>query len=398
MIPTIDSKLGILVYSTSFAGCGGKIKNQPEDFFVSEVLTKKSLSLFKEDDGYAIFKLKKRGLDTTHALDEIQRKHGLRLKSLGLKDAMGVTEQYACSMNKSKHIPQVSEKKYSLKKIGCSKKPLTKKMMVGNKFQIKIINASEALPHFSEFDKILNFYGYQRFGSKRPVTHLIGKEIVHQNYQKAVDLLLSETSQYDSSENTELRKKLADKSNFPKVLEKIPPQMDLERIVVKEMIKTNDSFHAIRCLPLNIRRFFVQAYQSYLFNQTLSAAFEYGENLFEPQEGDVCFDQNQILCKYENTHSQKLAVPLVGHSYYKKTRFHFLVSKILEKEELSPKDFFLKELQEASAEGGFRNSSIQCQNFSISGNVVAFLLGRGSYATIILREIMKPKDPILAGF
>ena len=31
---------------------------------------------------------------------------------------------------------------------------------------------------FSEHNKILNFYGYQRFGSKRPVTHLIGFQFI----------------------------------------------------------------------------------------------------------------------------------------------------------------------------------------------------------------------------
>ena len=41
---------------------------------------------------------------------------------------------------------------------------------------------------------ILNFYGYQRFGSKRPVTHLIGKAILQRDFKKAVELILSFTS------------------------------------------------------------------------------------------------------------------------------------------------------------------------------------------------------------
>ncbi len=83
---------------------------------------------------------------------------------------------------------------------------------------------------------------------------------------------------------------------------------------------------------------------------------------------------------------------------FKKTRFDYQISKILKTEQVQAKDFFLKEMQELSNEGGFRNSSINCQDFLISGKVVNFTLSRGSYATILLREIMKPKDPFIAGF
>ena len=42
MIPNIDSQIGMDVYSTSFEGIGGKIRANPEDFVVSEIITKKS--------------------------------------------------------------------------------------------------------------------------------------------------------------------------------------------------------------------------------------------------------------------------------------------------------------------------------------------------------------------
>ena len=48
MIPKIDSEIGILVYGTSFAGCGGQIRKNKEDFVVNEILSKKSLDSIKE--------------------------------------------------------------------------------------------------------------------------------------------------------------------------------------------------------------------------------------------------------------------------------------------------------------------------------------------------------------
>ena len=398
MIPKIDSEIGISVYTTRFEGCGGKIKSKDDDFLVSEVLSKNAIQNISADGDYAVYKLKKHGIDTTHSLANVFKKYSLRLKSLGLKDATAVTEQYVCSEKKLNSIAKISEDKYSLERIGFVKKPLSKKDMIGNQFKIKITDTTKDISKFNEFDKILNFYGYQRFGSKRPVTHLIGKALLQQDYTKAVNLLLSFTSEYDSPENTKLRKNLSDKSNYSKLLDEIPFQMDLERIVVNQMIQDDDPKKAIRALPLAIRRFYLQAYQSFLFNKTLSMAFIDGENLFLPQQGDVCYDKNGIIGKFSNESGQRLSIPFVGYSYYKKTRFHYQISKILESEEVSPKDFFLKEMQEISSEGGFRNSSIKCDDIDITNDWIRFTLSRGSYATIVMREVMKPKDPITAGF
>ena len=398
MIPDLDSQIGILVYSTKFPGIGGKIRVKPEDFQVSELISEKSKKSINDQNGYAVYKLKKKKIDTNHALSGIFRQKGLRLKSLGLKDASAVTEQFVCSGNKGKPIENFSSDNYSLEHLGFVKKPLTKKDMIGNHFKLKISDCQNKLESFIEFDKILNFYGYQRFGSKRPVTHLIGKAILQQDFDKTVDLILSFTSTYDSKENTEIRQKLSDKSNYQQYFDQVPFQMDIERIVLKEMIEHGEPIRAIRAIPVSLRRFYIQAYQSFIFNQSLSAAFLDGENLFESQTGDVCFDQHGVIGKYVKGMDQNLALPFVGYSYYKKTRFDFQISKVLKQEEVSPKDFFIKEMQEASSEGGFRQAAIHCSDYSAHDDVVEFSLSRGSFATILLREIMKPQDPMVAGF
>jgi len=398
MIPEIDSRIGIDVYSTEFNGIGGKIRVNDEDFMVSEVLSETSQRLIKEVSGYAVYKLTKRKIDTNHALSDIFRKKRIRLKSLGLKDAAAITEQYVCSTNKSNAIENFSAQRYSLSKIGFVKKPLSKKDMVGNHFKIKISDCSDGLENFSEQNRILNFYGYQRFGSKRPITHLIGKAILQRRFDKVIDIILSYTSPFDSKENTEIREKLSDRNNYSKYFDKIPPQMDIERIVLKEMVSTNDPIKSFKAIPLSLRRFYIQAYQSYLFNKTLSNSFLAGEDVFGPQEGDVCFDSKGIIGKYLKGLDQILAIPFIGYSYYKKTRFDYYISKILEFEEIRPKDFFIKEMQEISSEGGFRQASMNCSDFTAKNNTVEFTLSRGSFATILLREIMKPKDPISSGF
>lgn len=399
MIPKIDSEIGIFVYSTSFEGAGGRIKSTPDSFSVSEVLDQKTLSKISQTNGYAVYKLKKHGIDTNHALDEIFTVHGLRLKALGLKDANATTEQFVCSMNTYKSPERFTTNRYSLERVGFVVKPLTKKDMVANHFEIKIEDALfSKIENFSEYNKILNFYGYQRFGSKRPVSHLIGKAIIQNDFEKAVSLLLSFSTEYDLPENTMIRKMLEDKSNYPKALNEIPPQMDLERVVLKEMVEYDDPLRAMRTMPLSIRRFFVQAFQSYIFNCSVSLAFEDNQELFLPKQGDVCYDKKNTLGKFENDPEQRLAIPLAGYSYHRKNRFDYQISKILEREQVHAKDFFVKLMQEVSDEGGFRQAVIKCENFSVAEPMISFILSRGSYATVLLREIIKPQDPIRAGF
>jgi len=152
VIPKIDSEIGILAYTTDFSGCGGTIRNQKDDFNVSELITEKSSSRICSESGFAVYKLEKNGIDTYHALNEIFRKHGIRLKSLGLKDASAVTEQFVFTTYKTNQHFEINESKYNLKKVGFTDKVLSKKEMIGNHFRIKIDSASNELAKFNEFD------------------------------------------------------------------------------------------------------------------------------------------------------------------------------------------------------------------------------------------------------
>ena len=398
MIPQIDKEIGISVYTTKSSSISGKIKQNENDFSVKEVLSEKAIDSFDNDEGHAVYLLKKSGIDTNHALADIEKRYGLVLKSLGLKDANAKTEQYVYAYKKINSLEEYNGKKYSAQRVGFVKKPISKKDMLGNYFEIRVSNLNDALPSFSGNENILNFFGYQRFGSKRPITHLVGKSIIKGDYEEAIEYLLSFSSKYDSEKNNEIRKLISERNSESEIIELLPYSMDIERNLLRQLSNDNDSKNAIRSIPLTLRRFYIQAYQSFLFNKTLSLAYEFEEQLFAPENDDVCFDKNFVLGKFENDSSQKLAIPLVGHSYYKKSRFDYYIKKVLEEELLTPKDFFIKDFQELSIDGGFRNASINYLNFQIHENLIKFQLSRGSYATIVLREILKPSNPLDCGF
>ena len=467
-VPEIDRTIGIGVYATPFPGLGRGygIRAAPDDFVVSEILSPAALRMIcdhgaggngsnngnadadasAKGTGYAVYVLRKRGIDTAHALGAIRKMTGAKLKPLGLKDASAATMQYVCSTGAAgRRLRDISASRFGLAFAGYAKRPLTKKQMLGNRFRIRISggwrdpgsgsnggDATEAAtaPDPSGFvtyaDSVPNFYGYQRFGSGRPVTHMVGRALTMGDYDEAVRLILEYASPYDTRERREVRENLADPALYAQSARRLPPGMDTEKTVLEELARHGDPLRALRAVPLLLRRLYVSAYQSYVFNRTLSAAIAAGESLLDPKPGDVCFDRHGDLHKYDGTasaaatagsggengrevdahgglvrvRSDAVAIPIVGYSYYSKTRFAPYVSDVLVDEGVKPRAFFLNTMQEASGEGGFRDAVLQCSGYAWhdDAKTVEFSLARGSFATMLLRELIKPPNPISAGF
>ncbi|HEX7033115.1 MAG TPA: tRNA pseudouridine(13) synthase TruD [Nitrososphaera sp.] len=416
-LPKIDRLAGIECYCTNFVGTGGSIKQGSESFKVSELVDESlagSISpVFDERHRYPVYLLEKRGIDSNHALLEIQRECRIRLRVMGIKDAKAVTTQYAGSDRIMRDPPaelKSTHTRLTLK--GFTKRPLGKEFLAGNRFEIIIQNPhskdlSELVP---QIYKIGNFYGLQRFGSERLVTHLVGREIVKRNFKHAVELLLSYTTEYDTPMSREIRNKSSDPGNYRQVLKMLPRGMDIERLVISALVAGRDPVAALRAIPITIRRLFVQAYQAYIFNKCLSAAIVRGEDLVQPKEGDLCFEMEGPatfgrIIKFNPVSKAKMvpAIRMAGYSFQPgKGRFENITKKIMEQEEgVTAKDFYIKEMQELSHQGGFRQAPLWCMDFSYSKTpllTVSFKLPKGSYATTLLREIIKPEDPIKTGF
>jgi tRNA pseudouridine13 synthase len=412
-VPEIDRMAGIECYCTSFAGTGGSIKQGSESFRVSE-LADESLALsptFDERHRYPVYLLEKRGIDSNHALFEIERECRIRLRVMGIKDAKAVTAQYAGAERAMRNAPTELKSSHThLTLKGFAKKPLGRESLAGNRFEIAIQGPrSQDLAAFvPEISKVGNFYGLQRFGSERLVTHLVGREIVRRDFGRAAELLLSYTTKYDTPMSREIRSKSADPANYRQVLKMLPRGMDIERQVLSALVAGKDAVSALRAVPITIRRLFVQAYQAYIFNLCLSAAIASGEDLLQPKEGDLCFEMEGPatfgrVIKYSPASKAKMvpAVRMAGYTFQPgKGRFESITKKILEQEGVAAKDFYIKEMQELSNQGGFRQAPLWCMDFSYNKNpfTVSFKLPKGSYATTLLREIIKPDDPIKSGF
>jgi tRNA pseudouridine13 synthase len=421
--PEIDRLAGIEYYSTRFNGIGGNIKNKDDDFNVKELLNPsflKELTPQKSDSNiFPVYEIEKKGMDSNHAVITLKKKLGIDLKIVGIKDAKATTSQYASANNSKRTIKDFNIDKISLKFVGFSKKPIEKSTLVGNKFNIKIVNprdnSDNNLSDFlSEINNVGNFYGLQRFGSERLVTHLVGKAILKRNFSEAVNILLTHTTKFDSAFSIEIREKLKDLKNNKNIVKIIPKGMDIEKKMAEEIIKGKESISVLRSIPISIRRLFVQAFQAFMFNKTLSYAIGNDLPITNCEKDDICFEVIDKIVfgkirKFENfdPKSKHDTIPIIrlpGYSFQpgKKNRFDKIIKEILYGEGITAKDFFIKEMQELSEAGGFRQTVLVSKDFkyatSANSTDVEFAVPKGTYATTLLREIVKPSDPIIAGF
>jgi tRNA pseudouridine13 synthase len=192
--------------------------------------------------------------------------------------------------------------------------------------------------------------------------------------------------------------------------------------------KPRDFMGAFRRLPLQLRRLFPQAYQSYLFNMCLSERVEKGLSLRQAEIGDYVVGVERVglpmirirqvttigrkteINKAIQDGKMRLAIPIVGFKQNLSQGVQGEIEKdILRSEEIEPRNFMIKTFSEVSQKGGLRTMVVPIKNFSLNKvsedtesstktAELSFTLHRGSYATVILREIMKSQDLIKAGY
>jgi tRNA pseudouridine13 synthase len=167
---------------------------------------------------------------------------------------------------------------------------------------------------------------------------------------------------------------------------------------------------------------FVQAYQSYLFNRFLSERIRNGFLLNAAEVGDYVVNVERSGLPMVKTGKLvtvsslaeinelikagklRVALPLVGfRQKLSKGAIGEIEEQILKSEGVETDRFRVAEIPRISGQGELRTVVSPIRDFNVysarEGQVkLDFMLLRGSYATMLLRETMKPRNPILAGF
>jgi tRNA pseudouridine13 synthase len=312
--------------------------------------------------------------------------------------------------------------------------------LLGNNFTITIksINGSEAtvkesimqtINELEGFGGIPNFFGHQRFGTTRPITHLVGKAIIQGDFEQAAMLFLANPSVNEHPVSRQARQELGSTKNFKQAQENFPKQLRFERMMLNYLVDNPGDFvGAFQCLPIKLQALFVQAHQSYLFNRFLSERVKHDLPLNEVLEGDfvvgversglpmTCVSKIVTAENLSEINAQikakklRLALPIFGvKQKLSEGIMGEIENTVLEQEDLEKTNLPFNVLSRVGGKGGLRTAVTPIRDFkmqSISTNdtgnlvqaTVSFMLLRGSYATVVLREIMKPFDLITAGF
>jgi len=351
--PELEREIGILCYKSRTEGIGGKIKHIPEDFIVEEI-TEDGRVLEAVGDGdvpeaaappadenpsassnsgeFLHFTLQKNNWDTLRAMKEISRRLGVsrnRISFAGTKDKRAVTVQRASAWNvKEEDLERVNIKDIQLREFSYSNDRIELGDLQGNRFAITLRNLDlneDSIKNIinSTTDELKagfpNFFGVQRFGTTRPITHLVGKEILKQDFKNAVMLYLAKTHPDEPAETKEAREFLSETEDFKESLKKFPRNLGYELSMLNHLIQNPDDFPgALKSLPKKLGMMFVHAYQSYIFNKALSRYITGG------------FDIERL--------------PLAGYE----TELDEITEEILSAEKISREDFRIEGMREFS--------------------------------------------------
>jgi len=455
-IPEIEKLLGIDVYASKSEGIGGVIRESVDDFVVEEVLVDGSkasvngeilsrvLGSSLQKQRFLLSVLIKQNWDTFIAVKNIAKVLGIdqaRVQFAGIKDAKAVTAQHITLENiLTEDVEKIDIKEISVLPVGYVREMLSLFYLLGNNFTITIksIHSSEAIVKESimqtinelkGFGGIPNFFGHQRFGTTRPITHLVGKAIVNGDFEEAAMLFLAKPSVHEHPVSRQARQELDSTKNFKHAQENFPKQLRFERMMLNYLVHNPGDFvGAFQCLPLKLQALFIQAHQSFLFNRFLSERVKHDLPLNKVLEGDyvvgversglplTSFAKVATAENLSEVNAQvksgrlRLALPIFGVKQKLSQGFMGKIeNEVLEQEGIETTNLHFNVLSRTGGKGGLRTAVTPIRDFKLqsisanaAGNTVqatlSLMLLRGSYATVVLREIMKPSDLITAGF
>jgi len=424
-----EKKIGIEVFLTKNKGIGGKLRLMPQDFEVEE------LSKYPKENiegKYSIVELTAINWETNHLIKELSNRLHIsrkRISFAGTKDKRSKSKRLMSFYKVSeKNLYDVHLKDVEIKYLFNSNEPVRIGNLIGNKFNINIknINKIESKDIEKTYSSIRdhggfpNFFGIQRFGAIRPITHIVGKYIVKGDFKKAVMTYIGNPFKGEDNISYKLRDELEKTHDFSSALKSYPNHLGLEKCMLNKLVvDSKDFIGAIKELPKNLQTMFIYAYQSYLFNKIISRRISNNIPLNRAIIGDIIYpiknneiDNREIpvskinIDKVNDEISKGNAfitgVLFGSNSRFSKGEIGEIEHKIIKEEKIDNRDFIIPEIPYLSSKGSRRPILASINNFNYDINLndiddntfvnIKFDLTKGSYATSLLREFMKSDD------
>jgi len=431
-VPAAERAVGIGFYLSRSPGVPGRLKASVEEFRVREVS-----SYPKPDPAgpYTVLRLESRGWEQHELADAVARRLGLARRAIswsGTKDRRAVSERLFAYRGQPPG-GDLGLSGVSVLDAYRSRDGLVLGHHYANAFEIhvgELPDPPRAVETYRSVEAELraaggfpNFFGPQRFGEVRPVTHEVGRWIVRGDLARAVDAYLIDRPEGGVEGSGDLaRAAFAEHRDPQRALREFPPEYRFERAILERLARGDEPARALRALPYELRRLFVHAFQAYLFNRDLSARHDAGAPLDRPEAGDTIVrlgrdgtyrgqdvaavaEENLPECDELVRRGRALvAGPLVGASTAlppgpSTQRFE----RLLTEEAVTPLSFSVPAAPELGSEGTWRALLVPLPPLGLeadgTGAWFRFALPKGAYATVFLREFLKggPAPPARPG-
>lgn len=421
----MEPDLGIVGYATTTPGIGGTLKSDPDDFRVEE-----DSSPPAEAPGgrYTIARVRVRNWETNRLVRELARALHISRRRIGFggtKDKRAVTTRQMSFEG----VPPDAVRGLRLGDVEIldayrADSSIEIGDLVGNRFAIVVrdlaVGPEEAALSAAETERQLralagfpSFFGVQRFGSVRPITHVVGRHIVRGDFEAAVQAYVANPLEGEDPDAHEVRAALRDTGDVRMALRRFPKSYGFEKAILHHLVaQPGDFVGALQVLPFNLLMMFVHGYQSFLFNRILSERMRRGIPIHKPIVGDVVLpadaagmpDRRRRIEVTNDNLERVIGRCREGKAWVSAILFGSeaecaegepgqIEEGVVASEGLDPRDFIIPAIPRISSKGTRREILAPFRNFEASvddaGLRLAFELTRGSYATSLVREFTK---------
>src|SRR6056297_2455727 len=319
----IEAAVGMEYYVSDAEGVGGHLRDADAAFRVREIEQFDAEPLDADPGSYPhlVVRATLHGWDTNDFAARLSSALAIsreRVSWAGTKDKHAVTTQLFSLRNVDPAaLPDVRDADVEV--VGRAGRALQFGDLAGNEFEIVVSDpdrpenvaaVTDELAAFAGGEStqadgdvvhdaavgVPNFFGQQRFGSLRPVTHEVGLHVVREEWEDAVMAYVGNPYESEPADTQRARRRAEECApDWPAVLDALPRKLGFERAMVHELVENGgdapaDFRAALETLPTNLQRLLVNAAQSYVFNRVLSERLERGLPFGRPVAGDaVCF-------------------------------------------------------------------------------------------------------------
>jgi len=410
------------------------IRRQPSDFRVEEKPAPGFLESLRDRPGrdapHAIYTLAKTSIATPDAAAFLARELGVRQGQVayaGLKDKHAETRQHVSVPADARGLPdRVDGRGWSAELLGFAGQAMTAGSIEGNRFVIVVRDLTRErvrtmerraavlrCPDATDSLLLINYFGDQRFGSARHGQGWVGRHLIRGEFEQALRLAVGTPSRKDAGKTKKITRACAAAwGHWDDLVAQLPRCP--ERAAFETLAAGGSFRDAFAALPYFTQAMSVEAYQSYLWNETARRlARRIADEAPSAQTGGMERIRGPRLLRTDDPFGEMLfpvaagvgdrwrtlVLPLLSRRTRLEDPWGDAVSAVLSGEGLALDDLRIPGLRRPFFGEAPRPLFVEAAAFEMSPAVadeltggrhrvtVSFDLPRGAYATVVLRAL-----------